>query len=207
MAEAVNDLTGASAAPWMMDEKENVLRIQAGQGLPKSRIVGLGIEANFWKQGTGLGVEEPIRKCGPNTEVFFDRGPELGCGSKCKPGCGCDRFVEFANTLFICWEIDDETQTLRPMADPFAETVIGTERVAMITQGKSSVFEIESIQPLIEHVRSFHQTADPLGSNEWVRSDRAIADHIRALLFLVADGAPPPGKGGRTRVMRKPAGG
>lgn len=198
----VSYFAGGKMSGHEFDEDVETWRAWQKMGVPRERIVGLGVRDNFWKQGAGLGVEEPIRKCGPNTEVFFDRGPELRCGPKCKPGCGCERFVEFANSLFICWEIDEETRTLRPMADPFAETVIGTERVAMITEGKSSVFEIESIQPLIEHVRSFYDW--PIGESvvNLVESERVLVDYVRALVFLTADHAPSPGKGGRKRIMR-----
>jgi alanyl-tRNA synthetase len=173
-----------------------------GVGVSPDHIVGLGAEHNFWKQGASVVGEEHVPKCGPNTEVFFDRGTHLSCGATCRPGCGCGRFVEFLNTLFITLHIDDDTGIVKPLEEPFTETVVGTERVAMLLQGASSVFEIDGIQPLIEHVRGF--TKSPaLPVADCVRHERVLVDHIRALLFLVADGAPPPGKGGRARLMRK----
>ncbi|HEY72314.1 MAG TPA: hypothetical protein G4N99_03500 [Thermoflexia bacterium] len=171
-------------------------------GVPPDRIVGLGAEHNFWKQGASVVGAEHVPKCGPNTEVFFDRGAHLSCGATCCPGCGCGRFVEFLNTLFITLHIDDDTAIVKPLEEPFTETVVGTERVAMLLQGASSVFEIDSVQPLIEHVRDFTQ-AQALPVADRIRHERILVDHIRALLFLVADGAPPPGKGGRARLMRK----
>jgi alanyl-tRNA synthetase len=171
-------------------------------GVPTERIVGMGAEHNFWKQGTSVVSKEEAPKCGPNTEVFFDRGAELSCGPTCRPGCSCGRFVEFLNTLFITTHIDDESGIVRPLEEPFTETVVGAERVAMLLQGASSVFEIDSVKPLVDHARGFY-TAPVLPTTDCVKHERVLVDHIRALLFLVADGAPQPGKGGRARLMRK----
>ena len=169
-------------------------------GLPAERIVALGPGDNFWMQGGGIDGHEPSPKCGPNTEVFFDRGEVLRCSAECRPGCRCGRFIEFANSLFIFAEVDEETKALRPMDRPFDETVIGTERVAMISQSKASVFEVDCIQPLVDKVRSFCNGSD---ADDWTdRAAQIISDYVRALLFLVADGAPPPGKGGRQRIVK-----
>ncbi len=171
-------------------------------GLPGERIVGLGPDHNFWKQGGGIDGQETSRKCGPNTELFFDRGSRLSCGRHCRPGCTCGRFVEFTNSLFIFAEIDAETNALSSMADPFTETVIGTERVAMILAGHSTVFDIEIIRPLIASLRSFCPQQRKESPVDIAESERILVDHLRALVFLTADGAPPPGKGGRKRLMR-----
>ena len=92
-------------------------------GLPPERIVALGAEHNFWKQGASVVGEEHVPKCGPNTEVFFDQGAHLACGSTCRPGCNCGRFVEFLNMLFITWHIEDEAGIVRPLEEPFTETI------------------------------------------------------------------------------------
>jgi alanyl-tRNA synthetase len=169
-------------------------------GLPEERIIALGPDSNFWMQGGGIDGHEPKRKCGPNTEMFFDRGEHLRCGMDCWPGCRCGRFVEFANSLFICAEVDKESGALRAMDRPFYETVIGTERVAMILQGKASVFDIDCMRPLMAQVEVFCSGAEAGGPAK--RSKQIISDYVRALLFLTADGAPPPGKGGRQRIMK-----
>lgn len=170
-------------------------------GLPSSRIVALGGDDNFWKQGIGISGGQVLRKCGPTTEVFFDRGPDWSCGPDCRPSCQCGRFVEFVNSLFIFSRVDEKTQALVTLDEPFTETVIGNERAAMLLQGKSSVFEIESIAPLIEWVQSFYKR-NPSDAVDGVRSERVVVDYVRALVFLTADGAPAPGKGGRHRIMR-----
>jgi len=173
-------------------------------GLSRERIVGLGAESNFWSQ-TRLAVGRAnSRKRGPNTEVFYDRGEAYGCGVNCEPGCGCGRFVEFLNTLFITHQFDERLHRLIPMAEPFTEVVIGRERVACILQGKESVFEIDTIYPLIQQLRCFSKPLPvEIEGLDPVRFERILVDHLRALLFLTVDGAPPPGKGGRARLIRK----
>jgi alanyl-tRNA synthetase len=170
-------------------------------GIPGGRIVGLGIGNNYWVQGGGIGGAETSRKCGPNTELFFDRGVERACGPGCRPGCECGRFVEFANSLFIYYELDSENGSLRPMANPYTETVIGSERVVMILQGVQSVFDIDCYRPIIETIHSFVR---PTGLTESLitASERVIADYLKALCFLVAEGAPPPGQNGRERIVK-----
>lgn len=169
-------------------------------GVPEKRIVGLGPDDNLWMQGGGINRQAPIRKCGPNTEVFFDRGEDLRCSETCQPGCRCGRFVEFANSLFIFAEVDEKNSLPQPMDRPFYETVIGTERVAMLLQGKASVFEIDCICPIVGGVEMFCNGASL--NDETERAKRIVTDYTRALLFLVADGAPPPGKGGRQRIAK-----
>jgi alanyl-tRNA synthetase len=171
-------------------------------GLPPEHIVALGADSNFWKQGGSVVGKAHAPKCGPNTEVFFDRGDYLRCGPACRPGCDCGRFVEFLNTLFITLHIDEQRDIVKPLEEPFTETVVGAERVAMLLQEAPSVFEIDSIRPLVDHVRLFSKVSRPVISDR-SRHERIIADHVRAILFLTADGAPRPGRGGRARLMRK----
>ena len=169
-------------------------------GVTENRIVGL-VDDNYWVQGGGIDGMETPRKAGPNTELFYDRGPKRACGPDCRPGCKCGRFVEFSNSLFICREQDAQSNSLCPMAEPFAETVIGTERVAMILQDAQSVFDIDSYRPIVDAIHSFVHAPDlpaPLITN----SERVIADYLKALYVLVADGAPPPGKNGRERIVK-----
>lgn len=169
-------------------------------GIPANRIVGLGTN-NYWIQGRGIENMPTPRKCGPNTELFFDRGIEKACGPGCKPGCGCERFVEFSNSLFISHEIDEQNTGLHPIPEPFTETVIGTERVAMILQGVPSVFDIDRYLSIIDTI---HCSVRRTGLPESIRtvSEKIVADYIKALYFLIADGAPPPGKNGRERIIK-----
>jgi alanyl-tRNA synthetase len=169
-------------------------------GIPANRIVGLETN-NYWIQGRGIENMVTPRKCGPNTELFFDRGIEKACGPNCKPGCGCDRFIEFSNSLFISHEIDKENMGLTPIPEPFTETVIGTERVAMILQDVPSVFDIDSYSSIINTIRT---SISRTGLPESMRtvSEKVVADYTKALYYLIADGAPPPGKNGRERIIK-----
>ena len=180
---------------------ETTLQAWAEVGMSEDHIVGLGIGDNYWVQGDGIDGMEPSRKAGPNTELFYDRGIEKACGPDCRPGCRCGRFVEFSNSLFICRELDSQSGSLRPMAEPFAETVIGTERVAMVLQSAQSVFETDSYRPIIDSIHGFVHTPG-LPELLVTAGERVIADHLKALYFLVADGAPPPGKNGRERIIK-----
>jgi alanyl-tRNA synthetase len=172
-------------------------------GLPPGHLVGLPAKFNFWRQTRDAVGHRNSRKRGPNTEVFFDRGREHACSADCFPGCACGRFIEFLNTLFITHGMDETTGLLEYLAEPFTEVVIGLERVAAILQGKRSVFEIDTIYPLIQQVRCFSKPLPiDFKAVEPTKLERVLVDHLRALLFLTADGAPPPGKGGRARLMR-----
>ena len=197
----VTYFAGGEISKHTFDEDVEVYQAWRNTGVPEERIVGLGVKDNFWKQGNGIEGLVRYRKCAPNTEVFFDRGVALGCGPDCRPPCQCGRFVELANSLFVSTEIDTETQRLRPMTEPFFETVIGSERAAMILQNAQSIFEIDGYRPVIDAIHSFVRTPD-LPESLLTASEHVIADYLKALYFLVADGAPPPGKNGRERIIK-----
>jgi alanyl-tRNA synthetase len=171
-------------------------------GLPPERLVGLGAADNFWKQGTSVVGERDAPKCGPNTEVFFDRGAHFSCGPECRPGCRCGRFVELMNTLLITQHIDDRAGIVSPLDEPFTETVLGIERMAMLLQDVISIYQIDGIAPLLETVSAFGPEAS-LPEDKSLEQMCILVDHLRAMLFLAADGAPAPGRGGRARLMRK----
>ncbi len=171
-------------------------------GVDAARIVGVGPDGGFWKQGGGLADKARFRNCALTTEVFFDRGERFRCGPACQFGCACGRFIEITNVLFIHSQFDEVTHTLSPLVTPFDETVIGIERVAMIAQQRSSVFDIACIAPLTALVRAYSPDFDPVDRSH-IASERIIVDHLRALLFLIADGAPAPGKGGRAGIVRR----
>jgi alanyl-tRNA synthetase len=172
-------------------------------GLQTERIVGLGVESNYWQQNSQAVGSKNATKRGANTEVFYDKDSARACSESCKPGCPCGRFVEVLNTLFITHCYDEQQRTIVPLDEPFTEIVIGLERMTMLLQGKESVFEIDSIYPLVEQLRHY-KTPLPNSVVDVTQQslERVLVDHLRALLFLIADGAPPPGKGGRARLMR-----
>ncbi len=169
-------------------------------GLSASHLIGLGSQDNFWQQSHRMVGLVNSRKCGPNTEVFFDRGEQFGCGGPgCRPGCRCGRFVEFLNLLFICMRITDEGGIVS-LENAFTEVVIGRERVTALLNHLSSIYEVNTLRPLIQHVNAFASNVS--GDNQHIRYQRILVDHLRALLFLVQDGAPKPGRGGQARLMR-----
>lgn len=192
------------------DELENqhipkdLLTYQAWRniGVPDNKLVGLGIKDNYWIQGKGLqNTSTKPRKCGPSTELFYDRGANKACSSICQPGCSCGRFIEFANLLFIAYALNPQTNMIELMADPFVETVIGTERTAMILQEVDSVFEIQSYRSIIKEIENYITNWDL--SPQLIRSSQnIIVDHLRALYLLIKDGAPPPGKNGQERLIK-----
>ncbi len=162
-------------------------------GIPKERIVRLGKEDNFWEIGTG--------PCGPCSEIYFDRGEKFSCGlDTCKPGCDCDRFIEFWNHVFTQFDKDDEgNYNLLPK--PNIDTGMGLERVACIMQNVDSIFEIDTIRYVLDEVVDL--SGKPYGNN---RKDdisiRIITDHIRAVTFMTADGIIPSNEG-RGYVLRR----
>ncbi|MCI5189871.1 MAG: hypothetical protein D3905_08750 [Candidatus Electrothrix sp. AS4_5] len=176
-------------------------------GIPENRLIGLGLKDNYWIQGNGsheAGDDEAgdeLRKCGSCTELFYDLGEERSCSSQCRPGCRCGRFVEFANSLFIFTSFDPKTNHFSPLDDPYGETVIGTERVAMLLQGAASVFVTAEYLSVIQIIRD-HATCENISDAAQKKYERVLADHLRALYVLIGEGAPPPGKNGRARIIK-----
>ncbi|MDI9442067.1 MAG: alanine--tRNA ligase [Firmicutes bacterium] len=161
-------------------------------GVPAERIVRLGKEDNFWETGAG--------PCGPCSELHIDRGEEFGCGDPdCKPGCECERFLEFWNLVFIQFHQDGDEYT--PLKQTGIDTGMGLERVAAILQGKDSIFEVDNFYPIVAKVAEIAKTSYKVDERKDV-SLRVIADHLRAVTFLVGDGVLPSNEG-RGYVLRR----
>jgi alanyl-tRNA synthetase len=193
---------GGEIAGYTLPEDLETRTAWIESGMPEEHVIGLDQKHNFWQQSALLMGPAHARKCGPNTEVFFDRGEQYRCSAGCRPGCNCGRFVEFLNMLFITWDLDEAAGDLRELEQPFTEMVLGVERLAMVLQKMDSIYRIDNLLPLYLRVK---QDARPGGmkAEDAEQSVRVIADHIRALTFLVADGAPSPGKQGRSYIIRK----
>lgn len=163
-------------------------------GFPEQRIVRLGKEDNFWEIGTG--------PCGPCSEIYFDRGEEYGCGKQdCKPGCECDRYIEFWNHVFTQYS-RDENGNYSNLAHPNIDTGMGLERLATIMQGVDSIFDIDTVRYVLDGVV---QKAGVLYSQGKARSDvsiRIVTDHLRSITFMIADGIIPANEG-RGYVLRR----
>jgi alanyl-tRNA synthetase len=164
-------------------------------GVPRDRMVALPRSENFW------GPPGPTGPCGPCSELYYDRGEELGCGDPdCKPGCDCDRFLEYWNLVFMQYNMDDQGR-LTPLPAKNIDTGMGLERIAALMQDVDSVFFTDSFYPLIQLGEEI--SGHTYGSSEDVDVPlRVLADHARAMSFLIADGVLP-GNEGRGYVLRR----
>ena len=162
-------------------------------GVNPAHIVRLGKADNFWEHGTG--------PCGPCSEIYFDRGEKYGCGKPdCKPGCDCDRYMEIWNNVFSQFNnMGDGTYT--ELASKNIDTGMGLERLACVMQGVDNMFEVDSIRKILDSVCAV--AGKTYGEN--AKNDisiRVITDHIRASLFMIADGVLPSNEG-RGYVLRR----
>ena len=162
-------------------------------GFPKERIVRLGKDDNFWEIGLG--------PCGPCSEIYFDRGEGTGCGCEdCKPGCDCDRFLEFWNHVFTQFS-KEEDGSYTELKNKNIDTGMGLERIACIMQGVDNIFEVDTIHSILETVTKL--TGAEYGKNKATdKSIRIITDHIRAVSFMISDGIIPSNEG-RGYVLRR----
>lgn len=163
-------------------------------GIPEERIVRLGKDDNFWEIGTG--------PCGPCSEIYFDRGEVFSCGhDDCKPGCDCDRYVEFWNHVFTQFS-KEEDGSYSNLAHPNIDTGMGLERIACIMQGVNSIFDIDTIQYILAGVCELANIEYGNGSKKTDVSIRIITDHLRSITFMIADGILPSNEG-RGYVLRR----
>jgi alanyl-tRNA synthetase len=162
-------------------------------GLPPERIVRMGKKDNFWEHGTG--------PCGPCSEIYFDRGPEKGCGSPdCKVGCECDRYVEFWNNVFTQFNRDEEGNYSR-LAHPNIDTGMGLERLACISQDVDNLFEVDTVMNILSYICKI-AGVEYKKSEKTDVSIRVITDHIRSTTMMVCDGVLPSNEG-RGYVLRR----
>ena len=162
-------------------------------GVPENRIVRLGKEDNFWEIGLG--------PCGPCTEIYFDRGEKYGCDSPdCKPGCDCDRYLEFWNLVFTQFD-RQEDGSYPELENKNIDTGMGLERMACIMQDVDNIFEIDTIKYIIQGIEELENIKYGEDAKKDV-SVRIITDHMRAMSFLIADGVLPSNEG-RGYVLRR----
>ena len=162
-------------------------------GIAPDHMVRLGKEDNFWEHGSG--------PCGPCSEIYFDRGPEYGCGKPtCGVGCDCDRYMEIWNLVFSQFDADGKGHYER-LARPNIDTGMGLERLACVMQGVGNLFEVDTVQSVLHHVE--HIANKTYGEDD--KNDisiRVITDHIRSCTFMVSDGILPSNEG-RGYVLRR----
>ena len=163
-------------------------------GMPAEKIVRLGKDDNFWEIGLG--------PCGPCSEIYFDRGPEYGCGSPdCKPGCDCDRYLEFWNHVFTQFS-KEEDGSYSNLAHPNIDTGMGLERLACIMQGVDSIFDIDTIRHILTAITDMAGVQYQAGNHKVDVSVRIITDHLRSMVFMIGDGILPSNEG-RGYILRR----
>ena len=174
------------------DEAEKIWHEKIG--VPMDHIFRMGKEDNFWEAGT----DGP---CGPCSEIYFDRGEEYGCGKPgCTVGCDCDRYMEFWNLVFTQFE-RHEDGTYTPHAQKNIDTGMGLERLAAMMQGVDSIFDVDTVKAIRDHIC---RIAGCTYGEDYKKdvSVRVITDHIRAVTFLASDGVLPSNEGAGY-VMRR----
>ncbi len=163
-------------------------------GLDQSRIFRLDEQDNFWQMAdTG--------PCGPCSEIHLDQGPKIGCGqSTCAVGCSCERFLEVWNLVFMQFD-RDEVGTLHPLPAPSIDTGMGLERLAAVVQKTNNNYATDVFRDLLSAIGE--RASVVYGQNEKTdRSMQVIADHLRAIAFLITDGILPSNEG-RGYVLRR----
>ena len=162
-------------------------------GVAPDHMTRLGKEDNFWEHGSG--------PCGPCSEIYFDRGPEKGCGSPdCKVGCECDRFVEVWNLVFSQFNSDGKGHYAE-MEHKNIDTGMGLERLACVMQGVDNLFEVDTVQNIMQHICRIAGITYKEDPKKDV-SLRVITDHVRSTTFMVGDGVTPANEG-RGYVLKR----
>ncbi len=162
-------------------------------GIPPERIFRFGKEDNFWEHGAG--------PCGPCSEIYYDRGPEYGCGKPgCTVGCDCDRYIEVWNNVFTQFD-NDGHDNYTELKQKNIDTGMGLERLAVVSQNVDSLFDVDTVMQITNHVSAL--TGARYGqSHEKDVSLRVITDHIRSATFMICDGVLPSNEG-RGYVLRR----
>ena len=162
-------------------------------GVPEDHIVRFGREDNFWEHGSG--------PCGPCSEIYYDRGPEWGCGKPdCHVGCDCDRYIEVWNVVFSQFDNDGEGHYTE-LKQKNIDTGMGLERLACVCQNVASLFDVDTVMNITNKVSELtgaHYEESP----EKDVSLRVITDHIRSGVFMICDGVLPSNEG-RGYVLRR----
>ena len=162
-------------------------------GIPAERIFKFGKEDNFWEHGSG--------PCGPCSEVYYDRGEKYGCGKPgCTVGCDCDRYMEIWNDVFTQFD-NDGNGNYSELEQKNIDTGMGLERLASVVQDVDSIFDVDTIKALRDHVCRLAEKEYGKEYKDDV-SIRVITDHIRSVTFMISDGIMPSNEG-RGYVLRR----
>ncbi|HZH04410.1 MAG TPA: alanine--tRNA ligase-related protein, partial [Myxococcaceae bacterium] len=193
---ATTVFNGEGGVPW----DEEAFELWVRQGVPRERVLKLGLKDNFWAMGdTG--------PCGPCSEIHFHQGDDIPCveeaaGRPCLGvACECDRWLEIWNLVFMQFERKEKDSPLVPLPRPSIDTGAGLERLTSVVQGRRSNYETDLFSPIIARAaqlsgKRYRQS----GSDD--ASMQVIADHSRAAAFLISDGVQPSNEG-RGYVLRR----
>lgn len=175
----------------IFEDDEQTFSIWRKLGIPAERIKKRGAEDNFW-------AAAEVGPCGPDTEIFFDRGEKMGCKNRiCQPGCNyCSRWVELWNLVFMQYN-KDESGKLTPLPSQNVDTGMGLERVATVLQNAADDYHTDLFFPVYRWIKNI----SPLEKQD-EKSLRVISDHLRGLVFLLAEGILPSNTG-RGYVVRR----
>ena len=179
----------------VFEEDDEALELwQKVIGLSEERVLRLGEKYNFWSMGdTG--------PCGPCSEILIDQGEEFSCGKKtCAVGCECDRYLELWNLVFMQYDRDSSGK-MTPLPNPSIDTGMGLERITAVLQGVKSNYETDLLRGVISNVEEISGKVYGEDANSDV-SMRVVADHARAVTFLISDGVFPSNEG-RGYVLRR----
>ena len=173
------------------DEAWNIWHDEVG--IPAEKIFRFGKEDNFWEHGSG--------PCGPCSEIYYDRGPEYGCGKpSCTVGCDCDRYIEIWNNVFSQFD-NDGNNNYTELKQKNIDTGMGLERLACVCQNVDSLFDVDTVMNITNKVSEL--TGAHYGeSHKRDVSLRVITDHIRSATFMICDGILPSNEG-RGYVLRR----
>lgn len=154
---------------------EETAKLWDQNGMPKEKIYYFGKDDNWWIAGeTG--------PCGPDTEIFYDTGKKP-CSADCNPSCGCGKYVEIWNNVFMEY-YKDEKGNYTKLKQKNVDTGLGLERINMLLQGKETPFDTEIFAPMMEKLQA-------LAKNDSIESRRIIAEHLRSSMMIIADGGKP----------------
>ena len=150
-------------------------------GIPKERIYFLGKADNWWGPAGKTGP------CGPDSEMYYDTGKEA-CGPDCRPGCGCGKYLEFWNDVFLQYNCTAEGR-FEPLEQRNIDTGVGVERMLMVLNNEYDAYRIDVLWPIIQRIEKI--SGKSYESEENKKPMRVVADHLRAAVFVIADGVVP----------------
>ncbi|HEY7125445.1 MAG TPA: alanine--tRNA ligase [Ktedonobacterales bacterium] len=179
---SVTVFAGDSDAP----RDDEAVQVWLGLGIPQERIYYLPKKDNWWGPAGKTGP------CGPDSELFYDTGRPKH-GPECQPGCGCGKYIEIGNNVFMQYNKTAEG-TYEPLTQRNIDVGLGLERILCMLSGTEDVYTTDLFSPSVARIRELRQSQRGkaiLSPEQETRQTRIIADHLRAATFIIADGVAP----------------